>query len=78
MRSIYLHCAPTASHYLKLRWTRSSRKAFGNEIVWYAEQHERFCNDVRDPDPVASPMKATIERFSYYIGNVPVIMGNNR
>ena len=86
--SIYLHCDPTMSHYLKLAMDSIfGRKAFRNEIVWYyrgagtprkdfARRHDvllRYADDSRyfDPDPARQPYaKATVERFSHYIGNV--------
>ena len=86
--SLYLHCDPTMSHYLKLAMDSIfGRKAFRNEIVWYyrgagtprkdfARRHDvllRYANDDRhfNPDPARQPYaKATVERFSHYIGNI--------
>ena len=88
--SIYLHCDPTFSHYLKAvmdgLW---GRRNFLNEVVWYyrgagvprssrARRHDiiLWYSQVRDrqyfnPDPIRQPYaKATVERFSHYIGNV--------
>ena len=40
--SLYLHCDPTASHYLKLCWTRcSGPRNFRNEIIWKRTQRKR-------------------------------------
>lgn len=38
--SIYLHCDPTASHYLKILMdTIFGVKSFGNEIIWHYQEH---------------------------------------
>lgn len=88
--TIYLHCDPTASHYLKavmdaiFGW-----RNFGNHVIWhyrgagvpkngFARRHDivlRYAKKIGkhrfDPDPARQPYaKATVERFSHYIGNV--------
>ena len=86
--SLYLHCDPTMSHYLKLVMDATfGRRSFRNELVWYyrgagvpkldfARRHDilfRYCSrsPYFDPDPARQPYaKATVKRFSSYIGNV--------
>ena len=88
--SIYLHCDPTASHYLKavmdavFGW-----RNFLNELVWhyrgagvpkdsFARRHDIMLRYAKHsgkhfftPDPARQPYaKATVDRFSHYIGNV--------
>ena len=86
--TVYLHCDPTMSHYLKLTMDAIfGKKAFRNEIIWYyrgagtpksdfARRHDTILRYAEkgsyfDPDPARQPYaKATVERFSHYIGNV--------
>ena len=88
--SIYLHCDPTMSHYLKTVMDGIfGRENFLNEVVWYyrgagvpknarARRHDIIFwyapNADRhhfNPDPIRQPYaRATVERFSHYIGNV--------
>ena len=86
--TLYLHCDPTMSHYLKLLLDSIyGKRAFRNEIVWYyrgagvpkkdfARRHDIIFRYSKgqphfDPDPARQPYaKATVKRFSSYIGNV--------